>query len=176
MNTTMSTTALQSVLTLQKRAGSCAPGSDTERIIQIALDYCVNQYHRDGQVDYMVRDCLRNAKSTFYRSRKRGAAALELHTRHTCTVVVSDDSVDVVNPDSAEAVALEGNSELCRCALDSIAHHGLPATEFVLHLMQGLSVADAAARAGVSRATGYRWKSEIKQAFGSVFPGAGAVA
>lgn len=152
---------LETILRLQLERMNSRPGSDVERIIEYAIDLCLNTGRAADNAHYLHRNVLRDAKKQFYRDggRERQANARFL--------VAQGYARDYTEPlgyrvfTSAEANYLGEDSPLCDAAREVSVNLGLWGPRFLALLQDGHSVAAAAASVGVSRATGYRAQRKL---------------
>ena len=160
--------AFKAVEVLQFRASRAIPGSDQEKIAEIAIGYSIGRLRADADAQFIVHDCERNARHAYFRSRERGRDAVDAYVGLTYgRLVVNDGEVDVADPLGTEDQVAASNSEFCECALNVARDLGAKGPAFVRRLMAGDSIAEGAKTVGISAATAYRWRSFLAEILAS---------
>lgn len=162
MGSTLPTVGFKAVEVLQHRASQVRPGSDEEQIAEIAIGYGIDRFGSENDAQFIVRDCHRNARHTYFRSRKRGREAIASYVCRTYgRPVISDGHIDIVDWASVEEQVAADNSEFCECGLDLAGRLGPQGPMFIRRLMAGDKLAEAARAVGISNATAYRWRTAM---------------
>ncbi|VEG40464.1 Uncharacterised protein [Mycolicibacterium flavescens] len=158
----MSAGAVTAIEVLQSRAIQSPPGSDDEKIAEIAVGYGVERADAEGEAQFIIYDCWRNAKSTYYRSRQRGRAAVQAYGCLTYgRIAVTDDGADIADTISVADEVTANTSAFCDRALEVATTLGSKGPAFVRRMMAGDTVAEAAQAIGISRATAHRWRAAM---------------
>lgn len=139
---------------LQDRRAVYRPGSDTERIADHAVDLALSDRRPAADTGQLCRDAWRNSAHSYYRARTREQQALARWAA-TLTIVDDEDGSDIVDQASPQDI-LSDIGPFCDLALTQAATLGPAGPALVRRLMAGDTIAEAAAAAGISRASGYR--------------------
>lgn len=149
-----------------RRLNNDVPGSREESIAERALNLCLfNRSTSSKDPQFLIHDCLRNAKSIHDASSKRGRRAMALYASQSYGRMEQegDDGLVPIQSGFEDEVAAR-MSHLCEMAERLARHLGPTGGTFVQALMNGQSVQEAAKTAGISRALGYRWARHLEQA------------